>query len=823
MDKNPIYVFTEESIGYLNTGWNIFMIFLSCFGIIINLFFGITYLRRIIQIKKGTSQNKVIVSLIEKILCLISIVESFISIGWLINSIFMYSYSQQNDKNQYKSEHEIQCKILGSFEIFFYLFDWMILSFSLYQIKQMVMNPLHLLKSDLLLAKNIMIFAGISLLFVIFCTIFDMAGTSPLLTCFISIAEVNKESSIIIKNIIFWIFFTSPIIFFGLGFYQIYVMTKSNNFKGDERQKKFFMKYFAYILIYIIMAFLLITLYLINYIYNKEPGVIMKLYIQIVTILSCSTPLFVGIFRLIKTNLIRKCGNNENTLNQNLLENNNQKIKDFNEFENDLLKKTIIKYYIAISYVLGKAKYYNEEEETSEGTNIENKNELQNINDKNENENGKELINKENNENENINENNIVKESNNTTQEKEKKDIMDENINNKEKEEDKTKDTIQDIDNKNENIDINININDEEGSAKLDNLNNDSNSQENTKMNDSQNKLTESVLDIAPLTQEDEYLSKENITYNFTKIDILKDLDLSINEDLVVLTQPNIDITITEYNTQLFKKLRQLDDISEDYIIKLIQPKRSKVNLMQTYKKNDLFYINSTNKEYLIKEISLEELNFYRNIIINIYRYLKKNKNSLILRIRGLYDVLFDDSPKNKKKYIALMDNIYESLDIEIPNNSIIDNKIEKIEKINKIKGIKIHKLKEGQFNKSLCLFVNDSSNNVHEYSVDLGNIKQNEIYKIYLDKKDYNNIQNIIRKDNKFLKKIGVLNYCFLVVEIPLNEKYIETIFNENNNNNKNIEHLKNYFFKSKKDNNILYSISIVDYYKDPIKKYNI
>ena len=241
MDKNS----EVQSIGYLGTGWNIFMIFLSCFGIIINLYFGITYIRRIIQIKKGTSKNKVIVSLIEKILCLISIVESFISIGWLINSLFMYNYSQQN-KNEYKNKYESQCKILGSFEIFFYLFDWMTLSFSLYQIKQMVMNPLNLLKPDLILAKYIMGFAGISLLFAIFCSYYNMAGTSPLLTCFINISNI-KDENLIIKNIIFWIFFTSPILFFGFGFYQIYIMTKSNNFKGDIRQKMFFMKYFAYI------------------------------------------------------------------------------------------------------------------------------------------------------------------------------------------------------------------------------------------------------------------------------------------------------------------------------------------------------------------------------------------------------------------------------------------------------------------------------------------------------------------------------------------------------------------------------------------------
>ena len=110
----------------------------------------------------------------------------------------------------------------------------------------------------------------------------------------------------------------------------------------------------------------------------------MKLYIQIVTVLSCSTPLFVGIFRLIKTNLIRKCGKNENDgLNNNLLD-NKQNIDDFNEFEQNLLRKIVIKFYIGISFVLGKSKYsQTEEENTEEITKGNNINDLNNDNTEN--------------------------------------------------------------------------------------------------------------------------------------------------------------------------------------------------------------------------------------------------------------------------------------------------------------------------------------------------------------------------------------------------------------------------------------------------------
>ena len=46
-----------------------------------------------------TKQNTINVSLIEKILCIISIVETFISIGWLINSLFMSNtFYQEQEK-----------------------------------------------------------------------------------------------------------------------------------------------------------------------------------------------------------------------------------------------------------------------------------------------------------------------------------------------------------------------------------------------------------------------------------------------------------------------------------------------------------------------------------------------------------------------------------------------------------------------------------------------------------------------------------------------------------------------------------------------------
>ena len=845
----------KYNLGYLNSGWNNFMIFLSCFGIIINLYFGITYIRRIYKINKSKTKNKINVSLIEKILCLVSLVETFISIGWLINSLFK---PQQTDENKNTS----QCKILGLFEIFFYLFDWMILSFSLYQIKKMVINPLNLLKPDLILAQFILIFAVISSLFVLICLCLEIVGSSPMLTCFIDISKIKTNHNYFAK-IMFWIFFTSPIILFGFGFLQIFIMMQSNNYKNVRQNKKYFMKYFAYILIYIIMAFLLITLYLITYIYKKneikEPVKGMKLYIQIVTVLSCSTPLFVGIFRLIKTNLIRKCGKNENDgLNNNLLD-NKQNIDDFNEFEQNLLRKIVIKFYIGISFVLGKSKYsQTEEENTEEITKGNNINDLNNDNT----ENNYKIIKENNDENkenikigdnkglddnifnkdkeENVYENiiSINEEKENYIEKKEEKNVNNEFNKVNEEKSNNEKNNFENI--KDEKIRNNNNIlgennnNNQFEEENLSALNINNNQLYNIEMNDDlneidSNKALEEINLIIP-SKEGLNLINEIKKYHITKPEILKDLDLNLNDDIMVLNQSNIDIIITEYCSQLFKKIREIDGISEDYIINLLQPKKSNVNLIQTFDKNS-FYINSSNREFLIKEITLDELNFYKsNIINNIYQYLKINKKSIILRIQGLYDIIVDDSSKKKKQFFALMHNTYESLNIEkedLDLNYSFSFKNNNIEKINSKKGIKIHKLKQLQFDRCLLIGNSSSTEKKPKFSLDYGNIKnikQNlDDYRIYLEEKEYNRLKNIIKKDTKFLKKIGVLNYYYFVAEIPIISYNIKHIFNEtgkgDNIKDDVVQHIKKYLFKSNKDKNIIYSISIVDYFKDPIK----
>ena len=133
----PEVIDNNDHVGFVGEFGNYLMIFISIFGIIINSFFSFIYIKAIITIK---NRNNFGVSAVEKILSVVALVETIISICWLINNIFLSTTEKIRD-------HCGACKFIAYTEIFFYLFDWLILSTSLYQIKILLLNPEQILES----------------------------------------------------------------------------------------------------------------------------------------------------------------------------------------------------------------------------------------------------------------------------------------------------------------------------------------------------------------------------------------------------------------------------------------------------------------------------------------------------------------------------------------------------------------------------------------------------------------------------------------------------------------------------------------------------
>ena len=516
----PEEIIVNTYVGYGTFGINLVLIFISIFGIIINSFFVFNYLKKIISIKNKSNLG---ISAMEKVLCMIAMVETLISVCWLLNNLFI-----QDTEKMLKKNYCLYCKLIAHIEIFLYLFDWMILSTSLYQIKIILLNPQQILESGKRVIKYVLISLGISLVSFLFSIPANFGGVSPMLTCFINVKGLNSPY----KHAFFWIFFSLPLLCFAFGGYQIYLIKTSSQYKNEKKNRELYTEYSYFVVTYIIFSLILIM----SYILSKVSDVINGFQL-VFTMLSCSNPLIVGLIRIFRTGLIKNVCKRKQ---RNIINEEENKLLDDNENENNagrifllekkILENLIVKYFTAISYVLGKSKYMFDEGEEDQQT---------------------------------------------------------------------------------------------------------------------------------AETKEPEFDLNEHVDYKITKSEILKDLDLAINEDIKVLEESNFDIDLTEYNPSTFKKLRELEGFNEDKIISMFQPKKGTNQLINRVK--DTLYINSVNKLLMLKKIKREQLMFFqRNLLPDLYNYFVNHPNSLICRVFGLYKIKID---QGQEEYLALMYNTNESLE----------------------------------------------------------------------------------------------------------------------------------------------------------------
>jgi len=665
---------SEEYLGYAGYIGKIFLIFISLLGILINLSFSVEYLKNIISIKNRDNAG---ISTVEKILCWIAIVETFISIFWLVNN-FMVGEKTEN-----------ACKIIAYFVIFLYLFDWLILSTSLYQIKIILLNPQQILESGKRVFKYIIICLIVSVASFALAIPAQIGGRSPMYTCFINL-DILKEGY---QKALFWLFFTIPRSCLLFGIFQIFLIMRSVQYKNDKNNREFFIEYSYFVITYIISSILLILVYLINYIIIKVDkgglnNLAYQVFIGISTFLTCSTPLIVGVIRFYRTGLLKRICNfcKKRRANNNLIEEGNEEeLLQINNLEEDeggyrmfhiekiILEKLIIKYFTAVSFALGKSKYKEEEEN--------------------------------------------------------------------------------DIINKNENISVN-----------------------------------------------------EKKDYKITREEILKDLDLSLNDDIKVLGEANIDIEVTEYNSSLFKKLRQLEGLNEDKIIAMFQPKKGTNQLI--HKVNDSFYINSSNKLLMLKKIKREQMYYFQNNILpNLYDYFVNNPNSIICRIFGFYRIKIE---QNDEIYMALIYNIHESIvndELGFIEDKTLNMKATEAEfKSNLVIGLKSNE--SSSLNATAGTIITNKTFEAQIYKE-----RKKKFFKLYLTEQENDKLDKIIKNDMDFFTSKNNNGYHFYVFEKEVSGNNIKLSssddFTNDTNNldepNSNIKNeIKKYVFNSNKPNSI-------------------
>jgi hypothetical protein len=284
------YNSSKTYIGYAQTTGLYFVIFFGVISLIVNIIFIINFIMTLKQNKKNKSSS------LEKLMLILSIIECLISLCWIFTAKnFPTNYDiidDVRDKNLKERIINSRCCNLGFFTTFLYNFDWLLLSFVILHIKDIILNPVEsVLKSDKTIKKYFLSCLIFGLFIGIICYLLDIYGRSPMITCNIQLTYLSDrygEGSLKEKVIV--LFMIVPLIPLFLGIYEVICIFKNEEFQNDNETRNFFKSYLIYIGTYIISTFIYAALYIIDYIIKvKYHGYLMWIFC-IGTMFICATP-----------------------------------------------------------------------------------------------------------------------------------------------------------------------------------------------------------------------------------------------------------------------------------------------------------------------------------------------------------------------------------------------------------------------------------------------------------------------------------------------------------------------------------------------------
>ena len=606
----------------------------SFLSVIINIIFILHY-----AFKNYLSKYKVKMSSLEKILLYLTVFECMISFCWFLSGVLFETEKELIDKKN-------KCKVLGLFQTFFYLFDWILSNYALSHLKNMLFNPInYILKSKKKIRLYLLISGLISFVIALVCYLTDIVGKSPMLTCFLSLDiyydDDNSKAKQIIGLITVGLICFIPIFNLFYGFVQIGITCLSKSYQDDLENKKIFADNSLNLLIYFIMTFLLSSLYLLDFIKDGDiqDNQTYKNYYFAISILVCIAPLIVGAFRFYQTKILKvffkaikkKCCQKRTRQSRDSLLSNFTSISSFEEFESEAIKKFVMNIYIAVCFCLEK--------------------------------------------------------------------------------------------------------------------NNDKN-----------------YLNYDDLTEE---MNNETIKYEITKLKIMDELKngILIKDNLLSLRE-EFSISCVEFAPSLFKYLRHLDGISEDIIVKSMLPMNNKIGITETEGRGGSFFVNSDDNEFILKTITVEEMEILRKLLLNkMVKYFHENNDSIISRIYGVYKISIHSGLfKEDQIYFILMKNVIGSF----ADNVICkyDLKGSKLDRKVKYENVDTKVMKDINFNEAEQVFL--------------------------LSKKNAQKLIDIATKDANFFCSSGIMDYSLLVAKISLNNEEVQFLFGKDHRKRTEREFLK-------------------------------
>lgn len=109
----------------------------------------------------------------------------------------------------------------------------------------------------------------------------------------------------------------------------------------------------------------------------------------------------------------------------------------------------------------------------------------------------------------------------------------------------------------------------------------------------------------------------------------------------------NEQVKINEYAGGVFRKLRLADGISQEEVIKSLNPEANQKAIAsagESQGKSGSFFFFSHDSKFIIKTMTEGELETFKGMFEDYHNYLtEENRNSMLARIYGIFTVYLED------------------------------------------------------------------------------------------------------------------------------------------------------------------------------------
>ena len=241
-----------------------------------------------------------------------------------------------------------------------------------------------------------------------------------------------------------------------------------------------------------------------------------------------------------------------------------------------------------------------------------------------------------------------------------------------------------------------------------------------------------------------------------------------IEKDTYLINYSSKDtIVVREYAKEVFKTIREKFANGEKDLLEEF----SSIKNLNFSGKSGSFLFVSKHEKYILKTVPRSESKFLRKILPSYYEHLtEKNKNSVIIKLLGMYRFIFSSSFNDEVK-ILVMKNIFWNKE-----GNFIDEKYD---------------LKGSTVGRKTLFSVKTSSKEIADLMLKDQDFQTR--FRIKLGRAAKNEFLEILKKDCEWLENREIMDYSLLFgVHFNKKMKTNNNASNNNNNNNNNNNGIK-------------------------------